>query len=51
MEMMFRARKLGYQIQELPITFVDRVYGESKLGNQEIVDYAKGLLFLFCTVK
>ncbi|KAI6180998.1 Dolichol-phosphate mannosyltransferase subunit 1 [Aphelenchoides besseyi] len=50
MEMMFRARKRGYQIAELPITFVDRVYGESKLGGQEIVDYAKGLLFLFCTV-
>ncbi|KAI6239664.1 Dolichol-phosphate mannosyltransferase subunit 1 [Aphelenchoides fujianensis] len=50
MEMMFRARKLGFRIAELPITFVDRVYGESKLGGQEVVDYAKGLLFLFATV-
>jgi dolichol-phosphate mannosyltransferase len=51
MEMMYRARKHGFQIQELPITFVDRVYGESKLGGQEIVEYAKGLLVLFYTVK
>ncbi|KAI6175551.1 Dolichol-phosphate mannosyltransferase subunit 1 [Aphelenchoides bicaudatus] len=50
MEMMYRARKHGFQIQELPITFVDRVYGESKLGNQEIVDYARGLFVLFSTV-
>jgi dolichol-phosphate mannosyltransferase len=50
MEMMYRARKHGYSIEELPITFVDRVYGESKMGSQEIFEYAKGLLFLFCTV-
>ena len=28
-----RARMAGYSIGEVPITFVDRVYGESKLGN------------------
>lgn len=50
MEMMYRARKHGYSIEELPITFVDRVYGESKLGNQQIIEYAIGLLYLFCTV-
>ena len=47
---MFRARKLDYQIGEVPITFVDRFFGESKLGAQEIVQYAKGLLTLFFTV-
>lgn len=47
MEMMFRARKAGYRIEEIPITFVDRFFGESKLGGQEIVEYAKGLLYLF----
>jgi dolichol-phosphate mannosyltransferase len=47
MEMMFRARKAGYRIQEVPITFVDRFFGESKLGGQEIVEYVKGLLYLF----
>jgi dolichol-phosphate mannosyltransferase len=51
MEMMFRARKLGYHIEELPITFVDRFYGESKMGSQEIIGYAKGLLYLFVTVE
>ncbi|KAM3721104.1 Dolichol-phosphate mannosyltransferase subunit [Dirofilaria immitis] len=42
MEMMFRASKLNYRIGEVPISFVDRFYGESKLGNEEIVDYIKG---------
>jgi len=46
-EMMFRARKLGCRIGEVPITFVDRFYGESKLGGMEIVQYTTGLLYLF----
>lgn len=50
MEMMFRAKKLGYKVGEVPITFVDRFFGESKLGGQEIVDYIKGLLYLFTFV-
>ena len=50
MEMMFRARKLGMRIEEVPITFVDRFYGESKLGGTEIIQYAKGLLYLFFAV-
>jgi len=50
MEMMFRARKAGFTIDEVPITFVDRFYGESKLGSNEIIQYAKGLLYLFCFV-
>ncbi|XP_015778599.1 PREDICTED: dolichol-phosphate mannosyltransferase subunit 1-like [Acropora digitifera] len=33
----------------VPITFVDRVYGESKLGGSEVVSFAKGLLYLFAT--
>ena len=51
MEMMFRARKAGLSVAEVPITFVDRVYGESKLGAGEIVAYAKGLAYLFVAVK
>lgn len=35
---------------QVPITFVDRLYGESKLGGNEIVAYVKGLLMLFYTV-
>ena len=49
MEMIVRARQLGYTIGEVPITFVDRLYGESKLGGSEIVSYLKGLLTLFAT--
>ena len=30
-------------VSQVPITFVDRVYGYSKLGNAEIVGYLKGL--------
>lgn len=49
MEMMIRARQLNYTIGEVPITFVDRVYGESKLGGSEIVQFVKSLLYLFAT--
>jgi len=49
MEMIIRARQQGFTIGEVPITFVDRVYGESKLGGNEIYQFAKGLLFLFAT--
>ncbi|XP_013405666.1 probable dolichol-phosphate mannosyltransferase [Lingula anatina] len=49
MEMIVRARQLGYTIGEVPISFVDRVYGESKLGGSEIIGFAKGLLYLFAT--
>ncbi len=47
MEMMFRARKAGYSIGEVPITFVDRFFGESKLGGQEVIEYVRGLIHLF----
>jgi len=49
MEVMARARLNGFSIEEVPIVFVDRVFGESKLGGAEIVSYAKGLLWLFFT--
>ncbi|MGH0183543.1 UNVERIFIED_CONTAM: hypothetical protein FKN15_012628 [Acipenser sinensis] len=49
MEMIVRARQLGYSIGEVPISFVDRVYGESKLGGNEIISFVKGLLTLFAT--
>lgn len=47
MEMMVRARAAGYTIGEIPITFVDRIFGESKLGSDEVVGYAKGVWSLF----
>lgn len=37
-------------MQEVPIVFVDRLYGESKLGNAEIVLYLQGLIRLFFTL-
>lgn len=50
MEIIVLARKFGYTIGELPITFVDRFYGESKLGSTEIIQFAAGLLKLFATM-
>lgn len=50
MEMMVRAKGMGFKVAEVPITFVDRLYGESKLGGDEIVEYAKGVLNLWLKV-
>jgi len=50
MEMMVRAKAMGCRVAECPITFVDRVYGESKLGGDEIVEYAKGVMNLWLKV-
>lgn len=44
------AKAKGYSIAEVPISFVDRVYGDSKLGGEEIVEYAKGVLQLWWTI-
>jgi len=49
MEMMIRARQFNMSIAEVPISFVDRFYGESKLGGNEIFGFIKGLLHLFAT--
>ena len=49
MEMIVRARQFGFSVGEVPITFVDRFYGESKLGGSEIISYGIGLLTLFAT--
>jgi dolichol-phosphate mannosyltransferase len=50
MEMMVRAKAMGFKVAEVPISFVDRVYGESKLGGDEIVEYAKGVFNLWLKV-
>jgi dolichol-phosphate mannosyltransferase len=50
MELMVRARQLGFTIGEVPITFVDRVFGQSKLGSDEIVGYLRGLWTLFLDI-
>jgi dolichol-phosphate mannosyltransferase len=50
MEIIVRAKQLHYTVGEVPISFVDRVYGESKLGSSEIIQFVKGLLYLFATI-
>ncbi|XP_003744743.1 probable dolichol-phosphate mannosyltransferase [Galendromus occidentalis] len=49
MEMIVRARQFNCSIGEVGISFVDRFYGESKMGGNEIIGFAKGLLYLFAT--
>lgn len=49
MEMIVRASRKGYHIEEVPISFVDRVFGSSKLGGSEIVEYLRGLAYLLFT--
>ncbi|KAI9511323.1 glycosyltransferase family 2 protein [Russula earlei] len=46
MEMMVRARALGYTVGEVPITFVDRLFGESNLDAGEVVQQAD-MVFMF----
>eukprot|EP01099_Mayorella_cantabrigiensis_P006436 TRINITY_DN537_c0_g1_i2.p1 TRINITY_DN537_c0_g1~~TRINITY_DN537_c0_g1_i2.p1 ORF type:complete len:179 (-),score=37.99 TRINITY_DN537_c0_g1_i2:97-633(-) len=50
MEIIVRARKFGLSIAEVPISFVDRQFGESKLSGGEIVKYLYGLGRLFLDV-
>ena len=50
MEILARASRKGYTVREVPIVFVDRLFGESKLGKAEIVLYLKGLVHLFFTL-
>jgi len=49
MEIIVRSKKAGFNVNEIPITFVDRIYGDSKLGAKEIVLYIQGLVQLFFT--
>lgn len=49
MEILILANKAKMTVGEVPITFVDRIYGESKLGANEIILYLQGLIKLFFT--
>jgi dolichol-phosphate mannosyltransferase len=40
-QVIVRAQHKGYTVAEVPIVFVDRIFGESKLGAGEIVSYLK----------
>ncbi|KAF8073091.1 dpm1 [Scenedesmus sp. PABB004] len=50
MEMIARATAAGAAIHELPIVFVDRLYGDSKLGRGEYALFAAGLARLLLTL-
>ncbi len=47
MEMMILAERKGLKIEEVPIVFVDRFFGVSKLGSIEVIRYLRGLLRLY----
>lgn len=47
MEIMIRGVYKNYKVEEVPISFVDRVMGESKLGMGEIIIYFNTVLDLF----
>jgi dolichol-phosphate mannosyltransferase len=47
MEIMIRGIYKGYKVEEIPITFVDRVMGKSKLGMGEIIIYFNTVLDLY----
>jgi len=50
MEMMVRAKAMGYTVAEVPIAFVDRIYGDSKLDSDDITEYAKSIFKLWIKV-
>jgi dolichol-phosphate mannosyltransferase len=49
MEIIIRAEQKKLQIEEVPIVFVDRIFGESKLGANEVIIYLQGVWKLFNT--
>lgn len=49
-EVIIRAQYKGYKICEVPIAFVDRLMGLSKLGFNEIITYFKTVFDLYLTL-
>jgi len=47
MELIVLAKSMGYTVGEVPISFVDRVYGDSKMSGDEIIQYVTGVLSLW----
>jgi dolichol-phosphate mannosyltransferase len=50
MEVIVRAQYWGFAIAEVPIVFVDRLYGDSKLGASEFLIFLQGLLRLLVSL-
>lgn len=44
MEILVRATRKKMKVEEVPIVFVDRLFGESKLAPNEVLIYLKGVL-------
>lgn len=43
MEIVLRAQNKGYKVEEVPIVFVERIYGESKFSQSEVKNYLLGV--------
>lgn len=50
MEIIVKAEYNNYVISEVPITFVDRIYGRSKLSLKEILIFFQTVLKLYCNL-
>mmetsp|Transcript_8074 Transcript_8074/g.21489 ORF Transcript_8074/g.21489 Transcript_8074/m.21489 type:complete len:264 (-) Transcript_8074:364-1155(-) len=50
MEVAVRAQYAGFHVEEEPIIFVDRLFGDSKLGPSELLGFLHGLLRLLLTL-
>lgn len=50
MEIIVRAKYKGLTINEIPISFVDRLMGKSKLGMKEVVNYFISVLSLYSSL-
>ncbi|MDQ1280797.1 MAG: dolichol-phosphate mannosyltransferase, partial [Thermoproteota archaeon] len=46
-EMAVRYEKMGFKVSELPIKFVERGVGKSKLGKLEMLQFFKEIVGLF----
>lgn len=38
-EMLYRTIKKGFKVKEIPVTFIDRTKGKSKLSNSDIIEF------------
>lgn len=45
-EMLYRTEKLGFKVEEIPVTFTDRTKGKSKLSAKDILEFFKVMLKL-----
>ena len=46
-EMLYRVENVGFIVKEIPVTFVDRKFGQSKLNKKDIWEFFKVMISLF----